>query len=511
MKFLRLYAVLTALVLSGCSAGSTGAPPVTSVNPVDPSYSKLQFSVGTANIYGSASGLNVVATLRQPDGTSAIGVSTPSITGPFTFGTAAAAPAVGASLPDPYTTIPMGGPSLPETVAATPAITGTPQTLHPGTPYCDGVGTVPSGFTACPATYSPDATTFGQSGGVFAMGLAPYNAVASTGQAYSYAPYTQPIYDLGAVHPAFLPWGGPPAFDPDSNGMGTRDGLNILGVDSFNQPYFLGVAEGITVFEGVAPASGSYSLNVQIATIGNNGAQTVNTISKSASLNTATALPTLTAPQVNPDSTGDGGATFSVALPPGVTEELIQIVDWGPGGGPTVVNPNTGAPPYNTPNCQGPKGTAFAPVYYTIAVHTSGAYTLPATDGPNTNLTGGLSNLTPSPSICTAAQNTAASSPSNPLPNAGDNFTVQAIGFDYPLYEAAVSLTKPSGVPQTPAIAGSAGQSDITISVPAAENAPGYVSTPLSARRAPAPMLRSRRGVSLAPLAIPRYLGVPQR
>src|SRR5579885_93813 len=269
-------AAVSAALLAACGANSGGVP-ITSVNPTSPSYAKLQFAVGTANIYGTATGLNVVSTLRQPAGESAIGVSTPSITGPFSFSGAAAAPANG-TLSDPYTTIPNSGPSLPETTASTPSITGTQQTIHPGTPFCDGTGTLPAGFTPCPSGFSPDATTFGQSGGVFAMGLAPYNAVAEQGQAYAYAPYVEPLYDNGTAHPLFLPWGGPPAFDPDGNGMGTRDGLVPLGGDSFGNPYFLGVAEGITAFEGVAAGSGTYTLNVSVATVGNGGAVTVNTI-----------------------------------------------------------------------------------------------------------------------------------------------------------------------------------------------------------------------------------------
>src|SRR5579872_5897825 len=104
MNFLRVSAAAaSAALLAACGANSAGVP-ITAVNPTSPSYAKLQFAVGTANIYGTATGLNIVSTLRQPAGESAIGVSTPTITGPFTFGALAAAPANG-TLPDPYTTI----------------------------------------------------------------------------------------------------------------------------------------------------------------------------------------------------------------------------------------------------------------------------------------------------------------------------------------------------------------------------------------------------------------------
>lgn len=498
--------------LAACTTGSTGGPTLTrGCSPTSPSCSKLQVAVGTANIYGLSTGLNVVSTLRQPNGTSAVGVDTPILTGPFVQ-TNAAQPADGTNLPDPYTTAYFfagapslgAGPSLPETLAENPKISGTSQLVHPGTPFCDSKSAPPAGFTQCPAGISPNTSTFGQSGGVFAMGLAPYNVVANTAQSYSYQPYPQPMYDSGASHPLFVPWGGPPAFDPDGNGMGTRDGLIILGTDSFTGycvpngcPYFLGVGEGVTFFEGVTPQTGSYSLAVQIGVISSSGSKQISTIDASAQLNSLTILPTLTAPLVTPDAGGDGGATFNAVLPAGVTEALVQIVDYGPGGGPL----NGGG---TAPNCQGPKGTSFAPVYYTIVVRSSGAFALGAKNGPN-NLANGPGSLTPTPSICTAVQN------NNVVQvNAGDNFTVQMIGFDYPDYEAALSLTKPS-VPQAPTITGSGGQSDITISLAAEEDYPGYTATPLTGVRRPA----SRRGLSIrriAPLASPRVyrkLGLP--
>ncbi|HXW51460.1 MAG TPA: hypothetical protein VEJ41_05665 [Candidatus Acidoferrales bacterium] len=511
-RFMPLCALLAA-VLAACTTGQTGGPTLTmGCQPTSPSCSRLQVAVGTANIYGMSTGLNVVSTMRQPNGESALGVDTPILTGPFTQ-TNAAEPAAGTNLPDPYTTAfffagspSLGaGPSLPETLQATPTIFGTSQLVHPGTPFCDSKTPPPAGFTQCPAGIPPNTSTFGQSGGVFAMGLAPYNIVANTAQSYSYQPYPQPMYDSGATHPLFVPWGGPPAFDPDGNGMGTRDGLIILGNDSFTGycvpngcPYFLGVGEGVTFFEGVTPGTGTYMLAVQVGVIGNNGTKTISTISSSAQLSSLTILPTLSAPLVTPDADGDGGASFNATVPAGVTEALVQIVDYGPGGGPL----NGGG---TAANCQGPKGTSFAPVYYTIVVKTSGAYALGDANGPN-NLAKGPGSLTPTPSICTAAQNDAVVGV-----DAGDNFTVQMIGFDYPDYEAALSLTK-SSVPQAPVITGTGGQSDITISLGAEEDYPGYSATPLTDVRRPL-----TRGVSTrrsAPAPAPdayRKLGLPSQ
>jgi len=479
---LAAVAVASLLSAAGCGGAATSAPPVTTVNPSSPSYSSLQFAVGTANIYGETQiGLNVVSTFRQNSGASATGVNTPTLKGVFRV-TAAAVPSYAESspsnsgFPDPYVTLFNGGPSVREVGGNT--LFGTPQTVAAGTPSCDGPGPFPApppgqSFVTCPSGLAANTSTFGQSGGVFAMGLAPYNAVAETGQAYSYQPYPQPLFgsaDLTSSY-QFIPWGGPPAFDPDHTGMGERDGAGAInGIDSFGDPYFLGVGEGVTVVDGIIPSSGSYTLNVAIATIGNGGAITTSNVSKTASLNAGTILPTITAPLFTPD--GKGGGTFSVTLPGGVTEAYVQIVDYGPGGGP-----NDGAAP--TPaNCQGARGTSFAPVYYTIHVTSaSTAYALPDTIGPNLATSGGATNLEPSPSICTAAQNTSKiGSATN-----GDDVVMQMVGFDYPIYQAALGLTQ-SSTPENPTITGASGQADVTISR-AVEQDDGATAAPVTLRR----------------------------
>ncbi|HTX58899.1 MAG TPA: hypothetical protein VMH02_04410 [Verrucomicrobiae bacterium] len=470
-RLLAIAAVAGLFAISGCGAGSGGIG-VNSVNPTSPSYSSLQFAVGTANLYGKDRGLNVVSTLRQPDGDSALGADTPTISGPFVV-TALAVPSYGeipsnSGFPDPYTTVINGGPSLREFHRS--AVSGTAQTVAPGTPACDRSGGVPNGFVSCPNGLSPNTTTFGQSGGVFAMGLQPANVVANTGQAYSYAPYAQPFYvDAAASKYEFVPWGGPPAFDPFGDGLGTRDGVNIqLGDDSFGDPYFLGIGEGITVFDGMAARSGTYTLAVAVSTIGSGGSVSTTTISKRAHLDAAVLLPTLVTPVFHPN--GKGGGTFTVALPHGVTQGYVQIVDWGPGGGP-----HDGAATQPA-NCQGARGTSFAPVYYTVEITKAAktTYRLPDTIGPNSATTGGKGNITPSPSICTAAQNQAKVSSSTP----GDDIVVQFIGFDYPAYEAAHGLIEAT-TPQNPPIVGSGGQSNITISDAAEQDNGSTTQTPL--------------------------------
>jgi hypothetical protein len=489
------------LVATACSAGGTGGPAINSVSPSSPSYGALQFAVGTANIYGSAQpGLNVVSTFRQTNGASATGVNTPTVTGPFTFaGGVGEAVSTGGS-GDPYSTIIQApstatalqpgnvvpGPSLLETIGS-PKITGTPQTVKPGTPNCDG-NAAPAGFISCQGGIPPNTTTFGQSGGVFALGIAPYNSVAATGQSYSYQPYAQPFFAANALppagHVAFIPWGGPPAFDPDGTGMGERDGLAVVGgLDSFNNPFYIGVAEGITAFDGLRVGAGEYTLSVAIATVGNGGAITISTVRTSAQLHSTVMLPTLTAPVVKPDGNGDGGATFTTSLPSGVTEAYVQIVDYGPGGGP-----NNGAAG-NASNCQGARGTTFAPVYYTIhATRSKTFYVLPPTIGPNLSNSGGVNAKQPSPTLCTAAQNTAAAGSATPA----DDYVVQMIGFNYPIYQAALGLTQAT-TPEKPQITGPSGQSDVTISVPMEQDQGSLTPVPASARRAIRPAIRTRR------------------
>src|SRR5579863_3058700 len=85
MKNIRVYLLSAAagVVLSACTQGATGPPSVSAVNPI--ANSKLQLAVGTANIQGNGPFLNVVSTLRQPNGDSAVLADTPTLTGPFTL------------------------------------------------------------------------------------------------------------------------------------------------------------------------------------------------------------------------------------------------------------------------------------------------------------------------------------------------------------------------------------------------------------------------------------------
>jgi hypothetical protein len=434
---LRPGAALAAVsaLLAGCSGGANGIPPISSTNPI--STGALGFAVGTANLYGTNVGLNVVSTYRKAGGLSNVLVDTPTITGPFTLPKASAAGSEEFSngQTDAYSTLP-GGPSVEE-VAAKGTITGTSQSVHPGTPVCDQLTPcIDSGVSVAPNT-----STFGQAGGVFVNGISPGNDTnqntPTIGQAESYVPYTEPMYD--STPNTFVDFGGPPTFDPDGTGLGLRDGLNSLGAG------VLGIPEGITTFANVVASAGTYTLSVAVPT----GVSSYGTVTATANLGSTAVLGTITAPTLTLD--GKGGGTFTVAaLPAGVTEELVQIVDFGPLNG---MGQSLGV------SCQGPIGAAegAGPVYYTILVKSPGRYTLADTIGPNTTVTQGKSVITPSPSICTGKQNTAAAGTATP----GDSYSVQAIGADYPLYESLY----PVNTSQTPTLVGAKGQADITISL----------------------------------------------
>jgi len=415
----RIAGLASTLALGACSG--SGTTPSTPTQQAQPANDVLELSVGTANIFGdlsasgaNRSGLNVVASYRQPAGSqhtggSAVLVSTPHLSGPFTL-----PPTAGST--SPYftagdTSTAFYGPG-PQEVSSS-AMTATPQ-----------------GGSAV--------TTFGTSGGVFGLGIEPFNYL--DGAPTTNVPYPVPLYDPLAASSTgdpngFVAWGGPPAFDLAGNGESV--------VGSSTEPAGqAGVSEGLDVFEGVTMRTGAYTLAVQVPA--NTGTIAA---SASATLKSTARLPAIT--PANPTLNGNGGGTFDATFPAGVSEAYIQVTDIGP--------PQTSA---TTPaaGCNGsvenPALGAITLLYYTIEVtpaNPSGA--LPNGVGPNG-----------APSLCSAAQNTAANGGTS---TGADQFIVQTIGFDYPLYESSYRNAQTAFSP-SPQLAGSNGQSDITISSAAA-------------------------------------------
>jgi hypothetical protein len=390
MKRLAIALAAGGFGLAGCSGGGSPQTPTEANVGAD----VLRLAVGTANIFGdeparAVAGLNVAASFRQPAGAlspggSAVLVSTPALSGPFSLPKTAGSPGG-----DPTSTV-LTGPAPGE--LGTSSITGTPQ-----------------GGSAV--------TSFGTSGGVFGLGIEPFNY--GDGTPFTNVPYPVPLYDAVAADPnSFVAWGGPPAFDLGGNGQSVvGSGLVPAGQ--------AGLAEGLDVFAGVTPRTGAYSLSASIpANTGQATATASATLASTALLGAvAPAIPTLDA---------GGGASLTATLPAGVTEAYLEVTDIGPASGNA---------------CNG--ASATTPIYYTILVRAGQpSGTLSDAAGP-----GGA------PSLCSPAQNTAFDGSATP----GDQFLVQTIGFDYPLYENSYT-TASSNINPAPAFAGANGQADVTIS-----------------------------------------------
>ncbi|GAC1657444.1 MAG: hypothetical protein NVS9B12_09530 [Vulcanimicrobiaceae bacterium] len=420
-----IAALAASFVLAGC--GANGTSPLAPQQQVNVASNVLQVATGTANLYGAATALNVVATYRQPAGGFRPGASgtllnSPTLTVPNTVPPVAGAPASY----DPTSTV-LLGPSAIEIGGA--SATSSSQAFGP----LDSRETI---------------TSFGQSGGVFGSGIEPFNATGplnatgatTIGTPFQVAPYPVPLYDSssptfagGADPNKFIPWGGPPAYDILGNGQSAVGNASVPGGSA-------GIPLGIDVFAGIAPvAAGKYTLS---ATVPVNTGTTTATASFTLP-GALTVLGNAIAPAYTPD--GNGGGTFAFVMPAGATDAIIEVVD-------------------ANGTCNG--STLGRPYYYTIHATASGVVTLPDGAAP-----GGK------PSICTAAQNA----------GAGDEFTAQVIAFDYPFF--AASYPSSLGNP-TPALT-TGSSADLTISPtvcrqePAGGGAfgPCADTTPLSHRR----------------------------
>lgn len=305
-QHISLAALAAAGLLAGCSGalstnGAAQTPPVQQANL---SADKLEFAVGTANFQGTTY-LNTVVSFRQPNGASAVLVDTPTITGPTGF----TVPAVSSAGAD----------------AGTNHISATPQTAP-----------------TYPPAPPPPATTFGQAGGAFSYGFAPFNAGTTGAPNYPGHPalYAQPFYISPSAKVSF--YGGPPAF-PFFN-----DGTFPAG--------FLGYSQGFTMF-GATPISGAYTLSVLVPAA---NAQAI-TDSVTANLNAGTVLGLPVVAGIVED--GSGGLSGTVTPGAGATETLVYINDKSAGLWYTVGPINGAAPatftlpsnlaPCTTPGCKG--------------------------------------------------------------------------------------------------------------------------------------------------------------
>ncbi|MEO9264788.1 MAG: hypothetical protein ABI282_11920 [Candidatus Baltobacteraceae bacterium] len=437
-----LAATAVAFAFTACGGGGGSEPPVQSVNPVSPSYGKIQFVVGTANIAGVPS-LNTMVTLRQPNGQSAVGYSTPTITWDGAFVNTAAS-----SLDGPPPNV---DDNLKKISGSLPVTLGQPGPI----------------------------STFGQgpgSWGVFGYGFYPANSgpgnvnssivypclpvYSNFGTGYAGFPAntpgsTTPYCSSGAY---FI--GGPPAFPDVQNGSG-------------NAGQF-GATLGFTPFLGLAPApnpatgKSTFNLSVQIPTGFNGNTPTYGTLSATAAMSHFTPLGTFSVLSFAPD--GNGGGSFSYQLPTGVTEAYLFLVNLGPDGTGTTTNCNFGGLPF----------------YYTVHVTASSpnpaglGYAGGANDpgdhlGPNPAV-GSLGANQSLSTLCSSAQNSAVDGAGA----AADQYIVYAVGFDYPAYGS--SYPNSSGN-QTPQLAGPSGQADLTMSAISSPATYPAVATAIARRR----------------------------
>jgi len=318
----------------------------------------------------------------------------------------------------------------------TPTITGPPGFVCNCTPPA---GNIDNGTNHLSGTLPiqlglvPPVSTFGSgtnvgagpgassSTGVTGYGLMPTNSNTS-GSAF-FTPFTLPFFPAGGtVGVKYI--GGPPAFP------NVRDGTYPAGYRGFTEGFadFEGSQGPPTVLAPIVPVAGIYTLGVQVPTgFDQSGNPTSSTISTTASITTP-ALPFFARPVFTPD--GTGGGSIAYVLPAGVTEAYLQVRN-------------------NSTTCY-PSGGGAAPAYFTIRV-------TPASANPAIlpNNLGETSQTKPSThTLCTSADN---------APGTGDNYTVYAVGFDYPAFASAYPQSNGQAAP---AIANAAGQADVTTSFP---------------------------------------------
>lgn len=288
---------VVAALLGGC--GTNGGSQLPSTTTANLDSNVLQLAVGTANIAQDGTvGLNVVATLRQSNGLSAVLANQPTLTLP-------AGMLVPASTSGAY-----GSNKGPNPDAGTNSISASPQVPR------SNAGLVNA--------------TLGTFTGVFSNGFGPFNcdqSCSSTGAYYIGNPnatigngFPNSIYD-GSFNgngdptqplPFFsgAPFDfvvGPPAVPFFANGKQYTN--------------FAGYSPGFTTFE-LAPAAGTYGLSVLVAATN----VAPKTYSASATLASTAALGTISATFAS-DANEDGGGTGTVTVPAGVTEAEVFIID----------------------------------------------------------------------------------------------------------------------------------------------------------------------------------------
>jgi hypothetical protein len=301
-RFIRTCVAIGAIAaIAACAAnGNSTVPPITQKSL---GANTLQFAVGTANVGqdGNAPGLNVVATLRQPNGLTGVLASTPKIQGPAGFLVPAG----------------MGGAYGPGNVdAGTGHISSSPQVSPVASVVNSTLGTFTGAFGYGFGPFNSD------SGSAVNGAYYPGNPNATLGNGFTSSAYdgtsevvaaaggggdpTQPLPFYGTKLMIYL--GGPPAYGFFNDGV--------------TQPRtFSGYAQGFADFE-TPPVAGTYTLSVPVSPT---NASAV-TYTKSATLANTTLLGAIPAPTFTED--GKGGGTGTVVVSDArVSETMVYIVD----------------------------------------------------------------------------------------------------------------------------------------------------------------------------------------
>ncbi|MDQ2866039.1 MAG: hypothetical protein M3R51_07405, partial [Candidatus Eremiobacteraeota bacterium] len=232
-QFFARAAVLGAMLfIVGCG-GTTNNGAVPGTTQVPLSNLKLQVAVGTAfNAADGSTGINVVSTFRQPNGSSGTLANTPSIAGPSGF------------------TVPAGFPGAY------------------GTNTDIGGGTINSSPQVNVNTAAAN-TTLGTFTGAFSYGLAPLNSDQQATSSYlPGSPNATP--GNGFVGSAYDPTGNEPFWPLPFGAASANQNIYIIGppaVPFFNDGTFpggfAGYSPGFTAFE-ISPKVGSYTMNVAV-------------------------------------------------------------------------------------------------------------------------------------------------------------------------------------------------------------------------------------------------------
>jgi hypothetical protein len=377
-----IAAAAVAALLGGCAGGGSNGGAVPPTTQANLNNDKLQLAVGTAyNAADGSTGLNFVATFRQPSGLSATEENTPSITGPAGF------------------TVPSGFPGA-----------------YGNINHDDGTNTISSSPQVAVNQAATD-TTLGDFTGVFSYGLAPLNSDNVSAVYVPGAPNAYPGNGFESSN-----YAGNPFFPEPFGAVAANQGIFLEGpplVPFFNDGTypagFAGYSPGFTAFE-IPPVTGTYTMNVLVP-ISNAASPT---FTATGTLASAAVLP---APVISAVSGTGGALTGTVTAGAGTVETLVFATDY-------KVNSST--------------GTISAAYYYTAEVTGTGAqiWTIPGTLGPCSSPGCENSASTQAPTFAT-----------------GDEYSVQAISFDYNAYEAG----PPTNTAQTPTIVGANGQADLAI------------------------------------------------